>query len=93
MILKEWKALPLSMQCEEVKPYYDYLQKKKLSLTIKRLFDIILACFLLILFAIPMGILAVMIKKDSPGPVFYRQERVTTYGRTFYIHKFRTMVG
>ncbi len=92
MILKEWKALPLSMQCEEVKPYYDYLQKKKLSLAIKRLFDIILACFLLILFAIPMGILAVMIKKDSPGPVFYRQERVTTYGRTFYIHKFRTMV-
>ena len=40
-----------------------------------------------------MIIIAVMIKLDSPGPVFYRQERVTTYGKHFKIHKFRTMVS
>ena len=37
-------------------------------------------------------ILAIAIKLDSPGPVFYRQERVTQYGKYFRIHKFRTMV-
>ena len=38
------------------------------------------------------AILAIIIKLDSPGPVFYRQERVTQYGKHFRIHKFRTMV-
>lgn len=40
-----------------------------------------------------MMIIAVMIKVDSPGTVFYRQERVTAYGKKFKIHKFRTMVS
>lgn len=48
---------------------------------------------ILIITAIPMMIIAVMIKLDSKGPVFYRQERVTTYGKNFRIHKFRTMVS
>ena len=43
--------------------------------------------------AIPMAIIAVLIKLDSAGSVFYRQERVTTYGKRFRIHKFRTMVS
>ena len=40
-----------------------------------------------------MGIIALYIKLDSEGPVFYRQERITTYGKHFKIHKFRTMVN
>ena len=47
----------------------------------------------MILLSIPMLIIAVMIKMDSKGPVFYRQERVTRYGKKFRIHKFRTMVN
>ena len=43
--------------------------------------------------AIPMAIIAMWIKLDSKGPIFYRQERVTTYGKHFKIHKFRTMVN
>lgn len=53
----------------------------------------LVASVLLVILAIPMIIIAVMIKLDSPGPVFYRQERVTTYGKHFKIHKFRTMVS
>ena len=45
-----------------------------------------------IILAIPMAVIAVWVKIDSKGPVFYRQERVTAYGKRFRIHKFRTMV-
>ena len=93
MLLKEWENLPESLRCDEVRPYYDILKKKQTSLIIKRIFDLVVASMLLILFAIPMLVIAVMIKLDSPGPVFYRQERVTQYGRIFRIHKFRTMVA
>lgn len=93
MLLKEWENLPESLRCDEVRPYYDILKKKQASLIIKRIFDLVVASMLLILFAIPMLVIAVMIKLDSPGPVFYRQERVTQYGRIFRIHKFRTMVA
>ena len=48
---------------------------------------------MLVILVIPMAIIAVWIKLDSKGPVFYRQERVTTYGKHFRIHKFRTMVS
>lgn len=60
---------------------------------IKRLFDYVAALIFLAILAIPMLIIAVCIKLDSPGPVFYRQERVTSYGKLFRIHKFRTMVS
>ena len=80
------------MQCEEVREYYDILAKKKGALGLKRGFDVVVAIIMLIILAIPMLIIGVMIKLDSPGPVFYRQERVTTYGKRFRIHKFRTMV-
>lgn len=80
------------MRCDEVKPYYDILSKKKVSRFFKRFFDILFAFILLILCLLPMLILAILIKADSKGPVFYRQERVTTYGKKFRIHKFRTMV-
>ena len=93
MILKKWDELPEFMRCQEVRPYYDILNKKKFSLVLKRAFDIVVACILLVIFAIPMSIIAIMIKLNTPGPVFYRQERVTTYGKKFRIHKFRTMVS
>ena len=92
-MLRKWEDLPAFMQCDEVRKYYDILSKKKTSLKLKRIFDVVMAEILLVIFAIPMLIIAMMIKLDSPGPVFYRQERVTAYGKKFKIHKFRTMVN
>lgn len=93
MLLKKWEDLPLYMKCDEVRTYYDILSKRKISLVLKRFFDVVVASIMLIILAIPMAVIAVMIKFDSHGPVFYRQERVTTYGKHFRIHKFRTMVS
>lgn len=93
MILKKWDELPDFLRCDEVKPYYDILKRMQTSLVIKTIFDLIAASVMLILLPIPMLVIAIMIKLDSPGPVFYRQERVTQYGRKFRIHKFRTMVA
>lgn len=79
-------------ETEAVKKYRASIEKKKISLLLKLLFDKVLALILLIsLSPIILGI-AIWIKLDSEGPVFYRQERITTYGRTFRIFKFRTMV-
>lgn len=91
--MKNWNDLPAYMQINEVRPYYDLLRKKRVTLFMKRLFDVVLALLLSVLLAIPMIVIAVMIAIDSPGGVFYRQERVTTYGRHFRIFKFRTMVS
>ena len=91
--MKKWEELPKFMQCDEVKEYYDILSKKKLSLRLKRAFDIVAATCILIITAIPMIIIAIKIATESKGGVFYRQERVTTYGKKFKIHKFRTMVA
>ena len=81
------------MQCEEVREYYDILSKKKLSLRLKRIFDFVVGSGVLIITAIPMLIISIRIATESPGGVFYRQERVTAYGKKFRIHKFRTMVA
>ena len=86
-------TLPDYMRLPEVRPYYEILQKRKLSLLIKRVFDFVAALILVIVLALPMTVIAVMVKRDSKGPVFYRQERVTAYGKHFRIHKFRTMVS
>ena len=91
-MLTSWDKLPEYMKTPEVKTYYEVLKKHRFSLLIKRLFDCIAAIMLLILLAVPMLVIAVWIKKDSTGPVFYRQERVTKDGKHFRIHKFRTMV-
>jgi len=92
-VLKKWEELPDFMRVDEVRPYWEILNRKKGQLILKRIFDFIVAVIMLIVLAIPMGIIAILIKKDSEGPVFYRQERVTTYGQHFHIHKFRTMVN
>lgn len=92
-MLKKWKTLPDCMQNDEVRVYYETLQKKKVSMFLKRVMDLVGGLILLILLAVPMIVISIMIKLDSEGPVFYRQERVTTYGKHFKIHKFRTMVS
>lgn len=92
-MLKKWETLPDYMKNVEVRVYYETLQKKKVSMFLKRVMDLVGGLILLILLAIPMIIISIMIKLDSEGPVFYRQERVTTYGKHFKIHKFRTMVS
>lgn len=91
-MLKRWEELPEWIRQPEVKEYYDILKKRQLSLFFKRFFDIVLSLLLLIILAIPMGIIALCIKRDSTGPIFYRQVRITTNGKEFRIHKFRTMV-
>ena len=91
-MLTEWDKLPDQLRTPEVRPYYDVLRKRRVSLFLKRVFDLGAAAVLLVLLAIPMLIIAVWIKLDSEGPVFYRQERVTKDGKHFRIHKFRTMV-
>ena len=75
MILKKWEDLPESLKTEEVRPYYDILKKKKLSLFFKRLFDIALSFIMLIILSPLFLFIAIAIKLDSEGPVFYRQER------------------
>lgn len=92
MILKSFEALPDFLKCDGVKPYYDILKKKQASLVFKRILDIVLAFFLMLLLLLPMLVIAVCIKCTSKGPVIYKQERVTTYGRRFRIWKFRTMI-
>lgn len=92
-MLKRWEELPNFMRTPEVRPYWEILSKKRSELALKRAFDLTVAWIMLIVLAIPMLAIAVWIKLDSNGPVFYRQERITTYGRKFRIHKFRTMVS
>lgn len=91
-MLTKWEKLPDYIRVPEVRPYYDLLRKKRFSLLIKRLFDLLAALVLLAFLAIPMLVVAIWVKADSTGPVFYRQERVTKDGKRFRIHKFRTMV-
>ena len=92
-MLKKWEDLPDFMQTDEVRPYWEILYKKRGQLVLKRIFDLVAAIILLILLTIPIVIIAICIKIDSKGPVLYRQERVTKYGKHFRIHKFRTMVS
>lgn len=92
MLLKKWEELPAALRSEQVRPYYLSLQQKKGNLLAKLVFDRVLSLVMLIGLSPIFLLLAIMIKLDSPGEIFFRQERVTQYGRRFRIHKFRTMV-
>ena len=92
MQLRRWNSLPDVMKTKEVRKYYNIIKRRQVSLKLKRVFDVVVASIMLIFLAIPMLVIAVCIKLDSRGPVFFRQERVTQYGRIFKIYKFRTMV-
>lgn len=91
-MIKKWNDLPSFMRTPEVKPYWEMLNRKRGQLILKRAFDLVVSVVIFIILAIPMAIIALLIKKEDPGPALYRQERVTTYGKHFKIHKFRTMV-
>lgn len=90
--MKSFEKLPVSFQNEKVRPYYDILRRKTASRVLKRLFDVLVSFVLLLILMIPIVVIAVIVKVTSPGSVFFRQERVTTYGKHFRIFKFRTMV-
>ena len=92
MRLLDWEELPDELRTEEVRPYYDALAEKRGSLAAKRVFDVVVSLCIFALTWWLFIILAIAIKLESPGPVFYRQTRVTQYGREFRIFKFRTMV-
>ncbi len=93
MTLKKWEELPKEMQNAKVRPYYKRLRKRGLSLKIKRGIDLVGATILIVILSPVMLGLSVAIKLDSKGPVFFRQERITQYGRKYRIFKFRTMVA
>ena len=93
MILKPWEELPDFLRTDAVRPYYDILAKRRGSLALKRCFDAVVSALMLLVLAPVFAVLALAIKLDSPGPVFYRQVRVTQYGRRFRIFKFRSMVS
>ena len=91
-MLRKWDKLPEQIRIDAVRPYYDRLVKKKFSLFLKRMFDVILSAVLIVLLSPLFVIISVLIVLDSDGGIFYRQERITQYGRKFKIFKFRTMI-
>ncbi len=90
--MKAFEKLPAEFQCDEVRPYYELLKKKTASRVLKRVFDLIVSLTMLGFLIVPIIVISIIVKSTSPGHVFFRQERVTTYGRRFKIFKFRTMV-
>ena len=91
MILRSWDKLPEYMRNDKVRPYYELFKKRTGSLIIKRIFDIVMSLLLLMILSPVFLVVSIWIKLDSKGPVFFRQVRVTTYGKQFRIFKFRTM--
>lgn len=90
--MKKWEELPEYMQNEDVRYYYDILQRRKVSLKLKRVFDIMIAATLLTVLLPVLIAISIIIKLDSKGPILFKQIRVTAYGKKFRILKFRTMV-
>lgn len=91
MLVKKWDKLPEQLKKEELRPYYEVLRRKNFSLFWIRVFDILISGLMLLMLSFFLLILSLAIIIDSRGPVFYRQERVTQYGKKFRIFKFRTM--
>ena len=89
----QWENLPENMKKDAVRPYYNLLVKRKNAIVRKRIMDVFLSFVLTVLLSPVMLAIALAIKAEDGGPVFYRQERITTYGRKFRIFKFRTMVA
>ena len=92
MVLRKWEDIPSALKNERTRHYYEVLSRKKFNLFLKRVFDFIVALFLLVLLAPVFVVVAILVKLTSVGPILYKQERVTTYGQIFRIYKFRTMV-
>ena len=80
------------MQNDDVKWYYEILSNRRGSLVVKRLFDIVLSSIFIICFGWIILALWIVVRMDSPGGAFFKQQRVTKDGKVFEILKFRTMV-
>ncbi len=93
MEFRDWDNVPEFMRNDEVKKYYKTLSEKRFSLEVKRFFDVVMSVFLLFVLSPVFAVITVWIKLDSKGPVYYKQERITQYGRRFHIFKFRTMIA
>lgn len=87
-----YNKLPAFLKCSEVKPYYDILANRRASIALKRITDLVFAFIMTVVLIIPIAVISIAVKATSEGPVFYRQERVTKYGKIFRIFKFRTMI-
>ncbi len=93
MVLRRWEDLPSNIKNHSVRKYYDILYKRRFSLFIKRIFDILVAVLTFTILSPIFIIISIAVKIDSKGPVMFRQVRVTQYGKQFSIFKFRTMVN
>lgn len=91
-MLTNWEQLDDRLKNDEVKKYYNILSHRKGSLLLKRIFDIVVSLLMIVLLSPVLLCIAIWIKVDSKGPVFYRQVRVTKNNKDFRIFKFRTMV-
>lgn len=91
--MKNWDELPDEMKNQEVRHYYEMLQKKKASLVAKRIFDLVMSVILIVVLSPFMIVIGLAVKFTSPGEIVFRQTRVTTYGKRFRIYKFRTMTA
>lgn len=80
------------MKNEEVKKYYEIVKKRKTALIFKRIFDIVMSVFLIVLFSPLLFATFIVIKLDYPGKALFLQDRVTQNGKIFKVFKFRTMV-
>lgn len=90
--MTKWEKLPVYMQNEAVRPYFEVLKRKHFTRFLKRTFDIFASGTLILLLSPIMLFVAIWIKLDSKGPVFYKSLRVTANGKDFKILKFRTMI-
>lgn len=91
--MKKWDNLPDFMKNEEVRPYYEALEKHRAGLAVKRILDIFFALILFVILLPFMFLIGILVGVTSKGGVFFCQERITAYGRPFRIIKFRTMVS
>ena len=92
-MLTSWEDLPEWMKTDSVRQYYEGLDSKRIQLSLKRLFDLVVSFILFLFFSPFMLIISIAIIVDSRGGILYRQDRVTQNGKIFKIHKFRTMVA
>lgn len=91
--MKKWEELPEYMRNGQTEPYYEILSHKRAELVCKRIFDLFFSLVLIVVLFPFMLVIGAAVKLTSPGEVIFRQVRITTYGRKFYIYKFRTMVS